>query len=725
MRKIFLLGDSLQNVRRFFSNPYQRVFAGLVGISTGSVIYLGLLQRHFFSWRYLAYGICISLVFIFLSAWLNQRFLFPRIRSLPKKIRVFVLIFSVLFAGILLLNTEIQPLYYILPDMTLEIDFSIAELGPSEEGVRLLWVETGQGFVHYSKMNIDGDWERSFGNTIFSPDQKVSITWQGKVGSKSEIAFQSTTFDQEVNVTWNGKESTYPLNNPDSPNVYIQDHFEIPLIYKLPFIIAFLISISYGLVLLLLMLANWHPIARKSQIPKSRFSWLLFMIPMLVVWIFSLLVFWPGIISNDSIFQWQQGVSGELDDWQSAFHALLLAGLMRIWYSPAVVSILQIVLFALAVAWGLKVLADYGAPRPLLWIMSFLFACFPPNWILSITIWKDVPYAIAFLWLTILLIKIVLSEGDWINKPYHWMVLATAVFFVSILRKNGIVSAFISVLTLVLVYRRYWKKFFTATLIALLLFLGVGGPLYDLLNVSRTDSGQTNLIYLHHIAAHISEGTPLRDEESAYLNQLLPLSDWFYWCCYVGTVSYDGAFARNEFLTNTELNRQIAFNLFTRAPWVDFTHAACSGELSWRFANNQCYMKSTHGFNSWVPGQVDWVVENEVGLNDQSLIPGVVDQYVLLLRRFGFLDDELAFYLRPAFWLYIALLCIAVLTIRRKDFYIWISGLPLITQSAVLLLVSFAPAYRYHYGTCLAGIFLLGLLLLPNKVNISGPKKGG
>jgi hypothetical protein len=37
----------------------------------------------------------------------------------------------------------------------------------------------------------------------------------------------------------------------------------------------------------------------------------------------------------------------------------------------------------------------------------------------------------------------------------------------------------------------------------------------------------------------------------------------------------------------------------------------------------------------------------------------------------------------------------------------------LVCQAGILLLISFAPAYRYHYGTVLAGLFLLGLIFIP------------
>jgi len=588
MKNRISLKNIIQFIKRCFADAHIAFISIPAGISTGVLIYLGLLQRHFFSWRYLAYSLAIIFFSTIFYAWLNKNYIIPIYKSFSNNFRVFTLVFFIFLAGVLLLNTEIQPLYFILPDKTLEIEFTIGELASSEEGVRLLGIETGQGYIHYTRMDYEGEWERVFGNTIFPPGQTVRLFWQGKVGPLSNITFRSTNFNQEVRISWDGQESAHQLNNPESPNVTIKQSFKIPLVYTLPFIISFIISITYGVFVFLLALSNWNPGGKKKTVRRSKMYWMLFMLPMLAVWGFTLLVFWPGIISNDSIFQWQQGVTGQFDDWQSAFHAFILAGLMRIWYSPAVVTLIQIFVFALVVAWGLKTLADYGVPDVFLWLISFLFAIFPPNWILSITIWKDIPYAIAFLWLTILLVKIVLSKGKWLQKPLSWITLSLSVFLVGILRKNGIASAFISLIGLIFFYRKYWKKLLIAVLAVAILFFLISGPLYDFLEVSRTDNGQSNLIYLHHIAAHVNAGTDLTNEESEYLNRLMPTSNWFYWCCYVGTISYDNDFARSEylsntalnrqiaidlFLSNTVLNRQIAIDLFFRAPWVDIAHS--------------------------------------------------------------------------------------------------------------------------------------------------------
>ncbi len=444
----------------------------------------------------------------------------------------------------------------------------------------------------------------------------------------------------------------------------------------------------------------------KPSKKTTRLAWLRYALPMLLAWSFSLLVFWPGVMSNDSMTLWIQNLANDYTDWQSALYALALAGLMKIWYSPAIVSILQILLFALFTAWGLKTMEDVGATRPLLWLVSILFAVSPINNLFVITLWRDIPYALAVMWLTILILKVFISRGKWL-KGWGWVWLGLAGFFIAILRQNGIPLAFLALAALALVYRGQWKRLTGSLLVCLLLFAFVKGPLYSWMGVDRSKSGQSNLILLHHIGAHLAAGTPLAPDEKAYLDSFLPVDEWEYYCCYVGTISYDNDLQREAFLGSGAENRNLALNLFLRDPLVDARHTVCSGELVWRYLNNQCYMKSIHGFNSWIPGEVSWIIPNEVGLQDDSKLPGLVQPYVDMLRVFGFRDDFLVVYLRPALYLYLACFAVMALVVKRKDFRALLLLAPVAVQSAILFLVSYAPAIRYQYSVYLASVLLL------------------
>ena len=690
-----------------------------MGFSLGLCIYLVTMQRHFFlSKRYLAYGLLIAAAGMVVSACLNEFVLRRRVEKQSQGMRAAALVFSVLMGLIALANTRGQPLYYLLPDTKLEMLIPIGELPEGQENVQLSWIHTGQDYVHYTALDIEGEWERVEKNIVFAPEQEVRISWEGKVGAEPEVGFRLTRYDQPVYVAWNGDWQEYNLYSdsidPEEPNLLIRDELQVPLLNRVPFMLSFTILAGYLIFIALMVLGTWQP-EKKQAGRGGKYAWLLYMLPMVICWGFTLLVFWPGFMTNDSMAQWVQGVTGIFQDWHSAFHAFLIALLMKLWYSPAIVAIIQIIALALLVAWGLKILEENGVSKIITWLICFLFASLPTNNVLMATIWKDIPYAISFLWLSILLLSIFLSEGNWIEKKYNWLVLGLAGFFVAIFRKNGVSVAFASLLFLPFFYRPQLKKYLKSFLLLCLLYGLVKGPLYSVMHVDRDVSGQSNLILLHHIAAHWDEGTSFTPEEETYLNSILPLAEWDYSCCYMGPVYFHSGFKQDEFLKNTRENIQLALNLFKRNPGVDIKHMFCAGEIVWKYGNAQCYMKSTQGFYSIEDDNIEWIIPNDVGLKENSQFPDLVKPYIENLRKFGFFDNRLVFYLTPAFNLYLVLFCAMVSVIRFNNWKAWIFCLPVLSQSVALFFINFVPAFRYLYSNLLVGAFFEGLLFIPSK----------
>lgn len=719
----------LKLFRKLFPSFASIVKSSLVGFSTGLMIYINCYQRHFISKRYIGYSFIIAVAATLITAYLRECYLVHKLKSLKMNIRVFIFLFSFLFAVIIFVNfhTQYQPLYFSLPDTHLQIRIPANGVQEGQEPIRLLRIDTGQGFVHYTDMDFEGDWKREDKNLVFLPGQEVIINWVGKAGSLSEVVFRKTAYDQPVFISWNGVETEYNLNSSEASNVVFQDQLDeklepdyviqdkhtIPLQYLLPGIVFSVISFGFCFLILLTVLGTWQPFRAKKK-KHHKYAWLAYMLPMLLVWGFSLLVFWPGIMSNDSLTSWSQAISGQFNDWQSAFYSLVLSWLTKIWFSPAIISIFQIFVLSFLVARGLKTLQEHGVPSIILSAISILFAIFPINNLYIITIWRDILYTIAFLWFTLLIIKTYLSNGEWLrNKGWLWLALSG--LMIAILRQNGIPVVILALIVLIFVYFKYKKQIITSLVVLVCLLLLIKGPVYSGINIDRSKSGQENLILLHHIAAHIDAGTELKAEEEEYLNSLLPISDWFYYSCYVGTISYDAQFEREEFLSNDTQNRKIAFDLFLREPLVDIYHTFDSAELVWRFLNNQCIMKSLHGFSSWKPGEVRWINWNDLGVEQDSKIPSIVQPYVDFLRVFGIRDDFLVPYLRPALYLYLSIFSSVVLMIRRQDLKALLLCMPIVFQSIILYLISFAPAVRYQYSNYLIGILLLAILFLPKK----------
>src|SRR5262249_38322432 len=93
--------------------------------------------------------------------------------------------------------------------------------------------------------------------------------------------------------------------------------------------------------------------ARAEATPPLPSTLLGYSAPSPLVWTPDLLVFWPGLMSPDSLEQWRQVLQGEINNEHPAFHTLTIWLITRVWFSPAAVALTQIL--ALALMFGLVI----------------------------------------------------------------------------------------------------------------------------------------------------------------------------------------------------------------------------------------------------------------------------------------------------------------------------------------------------------------------------------
>lgn len=703
--------------QKFFPSIKSIVFPAVTSFSLSYFVYSSFFQRHFFSWRYLLLCVGLFLAFTFILGWINTNFLAPRVKSLDKKRKIAALVFSIIFSLGCLLNIPVSPVYYLLPDSEFAINFNIDDDPLNSENVKLWWIHTGQGYVHHSNMDIQGDWQYVDNALVFDAGQEVEINWTGKAGLNSEIVFQSTSHDQNVSVIWNGDISESNLISSYSEKIALSFNTSLPFYQKVLFSLSFVTIFSYLIFLLIIISNEWHPKPSDDQSSRSH-SWVLYMLPMIIVWTFSLLVFWPGVFSNDSLHHWKQAVTGQFNDWQSAIYAMVLFLLIRIKYSLSFVLILRILYFSYTVAYGLKLLERKGVPKFLLWIICLIFAISPLNNMQVITLWRDIPYAISFLWLTFLFVEIYDSNGKWITKKKNIAVLIVNTLIISLLRMNGIPTVAMSILFLAVFYKERWKQFLVVLITMITALVLIKGPFYSNMGVDRDLSGQSNQILLHHIAAHLDSGTSFEESEIDYLNELLPIDEWDYQCCYAGPIYHRNDFNKSLLLSSSSYNRKLTWVLFLRNPLVNIKHVLCAGEHAWRFGEKQCNIFSTHGFNSWYMGEQDWIIPNDYSIEEASVFPELIQPYSDYLREFGFLDDDLVPCLQPAFYFFLSILSLFIAYFRNRDWKVLLIGLPLLLHTIILFLINSFPVFRYFYCNHLVGIFLIGLMFYKKKEDV-------
>ena len=233
------------------------------------------------------------------------------------------------------------------------------------------------------------------------------------------------------------------------------------------------------------------------------------------------------MMSPDSQDQWNQILNHKFTNAHPVFHTLSNWLLTRLWLSPACVAAAQIAALSSLVGCGISHLRRVGMPRRLAVVTAMVFAVLPANATMVVTLWKDVPYSIALLLLSLLMLKMTLTEGAWIGRPWVWgrgtdcdpLALYPHKVLPS-LWKPGFAACHVP---------RQTAAARDGAGLSVALHWGVTGPLYQALDVTLTP-GRFEPFPCSSRRQDTVAGTPVTDEERAFLNRLYPLKDghWPY-----------------------------------------------------------------------------------------------------------------------------------------------------------------------------------------------------
>ena len=227
--------------------------------------------------------------------------------------------------------------------------------------------------------------------------------------------------------------------------------------------------------------------------------------------------------------------SGAYSDIAPAFHTMTNWLITRIWFSPAAVAWTQLLTMSLVIAWTLKRLRQWGLSRAWAWVAGLLLGVMPAAGILSITLWKDIPYTIAFLVLALWVMEMIQSRGQWLQRPASAWLLGIVLAMLALYRHNGLPVALAAPLLLAAAYYRQGLRLALSLVVACGLIWGVRGPLYRAVVAHAASQGATPAIgmenargvfkvtfAIHHIAAQLAGDTPLTAEERELLVASIP-----------------------------------------------------------------------------------------------------------------------------------------------------------------------------------------------------------
>jgi len=567
------------------------------------------------------------------------------------------------------------------------------------------------------KFEHDGSWvRRDHGELVAPTGTTASLRWRGWVRSELRLELLRHPWSGLVRVTV--KEQVQDFNlYADPASEQTMTVTLTPMLdafgwmQRALFWLADWVSLSALALTVTMAAVTWRPAA-------SFFSLHWYAVPCLVVWSVSLLTFWPGMMSPDSLWQWDQMLSGKYYDNHPAAHTLTIWLVTRVWLSPAAYALAQIAALAFTFALAMRELALAGVSRWVQIALTALFALSPVNNVMVVTLWKDIPYAIALLGLFWMLLRVWRTGGGWLHSRRAVALAAVLLAAVALFRHNGPPVALLTLLAFPLVGRGVPMR--RIALIggwALALVLVVRSVVYPAFDVTPTPPWFARQVQIHQLGAYATHSGQLDNADRALLERLLPLDEWRrrYSCYSVGLLLY-GAPTMDLALFDARVDTftNLWLRLVVRDPATLIRHQLCLTSLIWRVTQPADGYLSTREKQFISEGGAD------LGLVPSSVLPGLRDllaSWLVWLER----PDVIWLVWRPATYLYLALFCVLTTSIRRRSLPTLGLALPVVAQSLVWMLVLTVQDFRFQYPVYLIALVSLGLLFTPVPSSVAKP----
>ncbi|QSQ25079.1 DUF2029 domain-containing protein [Pyxidicoccus parkwayensis] len=615
-----------------------------------------------------------------------------------------------LVAGILLVAL---PLHYRPPPVRLALTVTATgERNPSSLGSEV-WVlellgEDGTPLPMQKDWHPDAAWELRDGkHWLAQGSRPARLEWEGLVSERLVLKLVSHPYSGIVEYSWNGQTTRVDLFAAQGGQrdvtlpVSHADRGAGAILRQVAFYAAHALVLGFLLLAMGLWLEHLAPPRGLSVSP--RWAALVTALPVMAVAGMWLLAVFPGMMSSDSTSQWTDALSGNMDEAHPLFHTFTIRLLQKVWESPAMVALAQILALGAVLAWAGASLARAGSPRWVIVLTGALMALAPINGTLVVTLWKDIPFSICVLALCVLAFRTATrTDGRW-GIPF-WAGLVALGTMTLLFRHNGPPAVAGAFLALAVLKRSHYKALAVAFVATFLLASGTRAALKRTYQIRPFVEGMTLVGFL---GAHVANGTPLEPGERALLEEIHPMDDkWHYWCASNVPTIWDGRFSMDALSIHSKELLPLLIRLTRRDPEPILSHVVCSSSVLWKLSQGTDHL---NGPTIWLrpDGEVGTIEPNEKVLRTEPVLPALGS--TLLHWTVRTLEPDLSWLIwRPALPLYLLLLSCALACVRSRNWrFAWVS-LPIVLHTVALGALIPSPDVRYQYP-----VFLVALMFAP------------
>lgn len=424
---------------------------------------------------------------------------------------------------------------------------------------------------------------------------------------------------------------------------------------------------------------------------------------MMVPCILFLIAFNPAITTVDSETClsmadsiWKPGA--EIINGHPPFYALALKILRLAYDSITFLIVVQEICFVTVFVDGILFLYQCGYSRKMLSVFYIFITFGISNIIQLTTLWKDIPYMISLMWLTLLLMKFVMRHDIYKNNISWYVQFVIAIIFTAFFRQNGILPA-LAVIVIFPIAAKFSKKALLASSTCILLIMFITGPLYKSMNV--VSMSQLKFVALaNDIMYSYYEGSSVSDEAMEIINKVTSgnPNKWVYFP-YIANYNPDepSGYSVLEFL-------KIYCKNALQNPVDAVMAVATRNSVIWSIAKPN---------DEWA-GCVNHLEErNTLSLYPHRVPNRLTNIFADLCNRITNNKVLYVFLWRTGIYnlLIIIMTVVAFCAPKKRKLFHIIPFVPIVGNVAALFIASGWPDYRYFWPSMSISLFLLFFFL--------------
>ena len=437
---------------------------------------------------------------------------------------------------------------------------------------------------------------------------------------------------------------------------------------------------------------------------KKVISWILYMIPIVLIFSFILLVHFPGIVNVDTTVQWNQIQTNNYSDWHPIMNTLYMKALTVISNTPQFIAFVQILIISMIVSYALtRIEKYYGIKRLYLLIVAILFALFPINFNYSVTLLKDILYSMFILLFTAFVFDI-LNNENWLKKWYNIVFLVIDLFVIAAFRHNGIIVVIFSLLMLAIILKEQRLRIIITAVSWIAIYVIATYSVNVILNVEKATYANKYAPISHLFADMLNNNKVIFTSDDLEILEkyvdVQKLKETYNPYNMDYSINCQNILAIKE---DPKSYVKLCILKCLEYPDIFINHYLMLGEYLFSpfpFNGDSAVIGITASSNLFVYGdKYPYLAEN-------SKIPALLPLVQKIEKRldYGFIGG---LFKRPALWMYLTILMIILAMKKHRNNKLWLILIPSISNIFSLWPAMPVPSVRYVYATMLVAWIII------------------